>query len=288
MRSKFKAINILIIITALMMTMLLLISCNDKQETYNIPILLYHHLSDDVEESGTVLSTSKFEHQISMLKANGYTAVTFDDIIAFVEEGKALPQKAVIITFDDGYTSNYEYGYPILKKYGFKATIFAIGSSIGKAKYKDTDYDMYPHFGKSEIEEMEESGVIDIQSHTFDMHQWAPYETGDYIRENMLPLNNESEEEYRATVKADVAMQDKTFADCNLPKSYILAFPRGEYTNLTSDILVSCGYKVTVTTMDQNINTIKVNDSSSLINLGRMNISSTTTDQMILDYCAME
>ncbi len=53
-----------------------------------------------------------------------------------------------------------------------KATIFAIGVSIGKDTYKDTDHAMTPHFGAAEMQEMVDSGLISIQSHTYDMHQW--------------------------------------------------------------------------------------------------------------------
>lgn len=95
-----------------------------------------------------------------------------------MEKGEALPEKPVVITFDDGYQSNYEYAYPILKKYGMKATIFVIGSSVGKDEYKDTGLPMLPHFGVSEAREMENSGLISIQSHTYDLHQNGECEKG--------------------------------------------------------------------------------------------------------------
>lgn len=256
-------------------------------ESYNIPILLYHHLDPDATESGTVLKPETFERQMALLKKHGYTTVTFDDLIAFVENGKELPKKSVVITFDDGYYSNYEYAFPVLKKHGFKATIFAIGSSIGKTKYKDTQYDIIPHFGKEEINEMVDSGAIDVHSHTFDMHQWSPYEDGGHIRENILQLNAETEEGYRKVLLNDVEKQDGIFEVCGLKKSYVLAFPRGEYSVLANDILTECGYKVTLTIEADHINTIVQKDPSSLINLGRMNIAAGTSDKEILDYCKM-
>ena len=76
-----------------------------------------------------------------------------------------------------------------------KATIFVIGCSVGHDRYyKDTQYELTPHFGQAEISEMLESGLISIESHTYDMHQWAPFETGEKpIRPNILPLDGESE-----------------------------------------------------------------------------------------------
>ena len=259
----------------------------EEKNTVEIPILLYHHLSETEAESGTVLSPANFEHQMKMLYENGYQTVSFEDLIQFVENGKRLPEKAVVITFDDGYYSNYEYAFPILQKYGFKATIFVIGHSIGQDMYKDTEHKITPHFGTKEMQEMLASGLISIHSHTYDMHQWAPYESGEVIRENMLPLAGESEEEYTQALLKDVEKQDKIFAECGLNKSNVLAFPTGKYTSLTDEILISCGYKVTVTTDESKTNTLVQGQAESLIDLGRMNISGSTTKEQILEYCEM-
>ena len=125
---------------------------------------------------------------MQLIKENGYEAISFDELIAFAEGKGALPEKPVLITFDDGYQSNYEYAFPILKEENMKGTIFAIGVSIGKKEYyKDTVHKMTPHFGKEEIDEMKGSGLISIGSHTYDMHQWAPFEEGDKIRESVIP-----------------------------------------------------------------------------------------------------
>lgn len=253
-----------------------------------IPILLYHHLDETAAESGTVLSPERFEQQMQLLSENGYTTVTFDNIIAFVESGTSLPDNPVIITFDDGYMSNYEYAFPILQKYGFKATIFAIGCSIGHDKYyKNTQYEMTPHFGAKEIAEMTASGVIDIQSHTYDMHQWAPFESTEPARTTILPFENESDVTYKAALMKDVEQQHDAFESCGLAKSYVLAFPQGAYTAFTNEILVSCGYKVTVTTEADRVNTIVYGEPESLIGLGRMNIDPNVTDEAILEYCGM-
>ena len=75
-------------------------------DTKNVPILLYHHLSDTLV--GDTMRPETFRRHMELLKANGYETVSFDDLIAFTEHGTPLPEKPVIITFDDGYTSNYE------------------------------------------------------------------------------------------------------------------------------------------------------------------------------------
>lgn len=254
-----------------------------------IPILLYHHLDPTVKESGTVLSPERFEHQLQLLLDNGYITLSFNDIIAFVEHGIPLPENAVIITFDDGYMSNYEYAYPILKKHNAKATIFAIGCSIGHDKYyKDTTHEITPHFGAEEINEMTSSGLIDIHSHTYDMHQWAPFEDSAPVRESILPFEHESVDNYRQALFKDIEAQNQIFAECGLDKSDVMAFPRGMHSDLVNDILVSAGYKVTVTTQADRVNTLVYQEPNSLIALGRMNIDPNVTDEEILAYCKMD
>ena len=62
------------------------------------------------------------------LQVKGYTAITVSDLLAYVQDGADLPEKPVMITFDDGYYNNYIYAYPLLKQRGMKAVVSIIGS----------------------------------------------------------------------------------------------------------------------------------------------------------------
>lgn len=171
--------------------------------TAEVPVLMYHHIDQEGNDS-TAMTPALFEAQIAALAQAGYTAVFPDDLAAYVNQGKALPDKPIVITFDDGYLSNYEYAWPILEKYGMVATIFMVGSTTGNTEhYKDTAYPITPHFSYEQGAEMVASGVISLQSHTYDMHQWGPYESTDQPRETILPLEGESEADYRAALSAD-------------------------------------------------------------------------------------
>ena len=196
-----------------------------------VPILMYHHLSEDVTNSEMV-SPEQFEAQIRALSEAGYTGVSFDELQAYVLRGAPLPEKPVVITFDDGYESNYTLAYPILQKYGMKATIFAIGVSFGKDHYKDTDYAITPHFGAAEAAEMAASGLISIQSHTYDMHQWPPYESGSAVRENILPLPGEGEEAYVQALTEDFTRSRTLLEDAAGQPVDVLAYPAGQYSTL--------------------------------------------------------
>ena len=246
-----------------------------------VPILMYHHLSEDVTNSEMV-SPEQFEAQIRALSEAGYTGVSFDELQAYVLRGAPLPEKPVVITFDDGYESNYTLAYPILQKYGMKATIFAIGVSFGKDHYKDTDYAITPHFGAAEAAEMAASGLISIQSHTYDMHQWPPYESGSAVRENILPLPGESEEAYVQALTEDFTRSRALLEDAAGQPVDVLAYPAGQYSTLAQVTLQSLGVHVTLST-NPGVNTVVRGLPQTLYAMLRFGITEDVTPEALLD-----
>lgn len=246
-----------------------------------VPILMYHHLSEDVTNSEMV-SPEQFEAQIRALAEAGYTGISFDELQAYVLRGEPLPEKPVVITFDDGYRSNYTLAYPILQKYGMKATIFAIGVSFGKDHYKDTDYTITPHFGAAEAAEMTASGLISIQSHTYDMHQWPPYETDSAVRENILQLPGESEESYVQALTEDFTRSRALLEGATGQPVDVLAYPAGQYSTLTQVTLQSLGVHVTLST-NPGVNTVVKGLPQTLDAMLRFGITEEVTPEALLD-----
>ena len=246
-----------------------------------VPILMYHHLSEDVTNSEMV-SPEQFDAQIRALSEAGYTGVSFDELQAYVLRGEPLPEKPVVITFDDGYLSNYTLAYPILQKYNMKATIFAIGVSFGKDHYKDTGYAMTPHFGAAEAKEMTDSGLISIQSHTYDMHQWPPYEDGSAaVRENILPLAGEPEEAYVQALTEDFTKSRAQLEDATGQPVDVLAYPAGQYSTLAQVTLQELGVHVTLST-NPGVNTVVKGLPQTLYAMLRFGITDNITPEALL------
>ena len=137
-----------------------------------IPIIGLHSIEDHIE-AAIELYTSNFDALCKVLKEYGYETITFTDLLNYIDFGKALPEKPVIITSDDGYQDIYTNGFPILKKYGYKMTVFLVTGAIGE---KDVDRKTNAYFNKRtnvirpiliwpEIEEMYEYGC-EFLSHT--------------------------------------------------------------------------------------------------------------------------
>ena len=99
-----------------------------EQDAADLPIIMYHHILKDSSRWGRyVIGPSVLEQDLAYLKEQGYETVTTEDVIAYVYQGTPLPEKPVMITFDDGYYSNYIYAYPLLKQYDMQGVLSIIG-----------------------------------------------------------------------------------------------------------------------------------------------------------------
>lgn len=126
------------------------------RETYSIPVLMYHYITDEESTQEICVSKQRFEEEIKYLKDNSYKFLTVDDVYKIKKDKKKFPRKSVVITFDDGYSNVYYNALPIMKKYGAKGTVFMISSKIGKPMY----------LNEKELRELQQSGYITIGSHT--------------------------------------------------------------------------------------------------------------------------
>ncbi len=157
-----------------------------------IPVMMYHHVSPEPEDSISI-NPQNFEMQIKYLAEARYRSLHLPEFFSLLRSWN-IPEKLVLITFDDGYADNFIYAYPILKKYGMKATIFPVTAfikdSIEKRGALTPDFEllMRTPFAKrglddfltwEEMKEMLSGGLIDIQAHC---HDHAAYFETDKIR----------------------------------------------------------------------------------------------------------
>lgn len=249
--------------------------------TVDVPVLLYHSIAEQ-PDSYLKVSPEAFDEQMRFLAENGYHGVTTQDMIDYVYHGGKLPDKPVFISFDDGYRDNCEYALPILEKYGLKATVYAIGVSVGCDRYKDTQFEITPHFSFEEARAMIASGAIDIQSHTYDMHQWAPFEPGDRVRETMAPLDGESDADYAAALDRDLSVYSQLAKEELGYEFTSLAFPGGSYTTLTEVLVHQAGIPVTMSTRTDSRNVLVRGLPQSLYALSRWVVTEETTQAELL------
>ena len=247
----------------------------DETVSRDVRVLMWQNLPEECSGDMTI-SVDTFRAQIEALHEAGFKTVSLQQLYDYVHFGTELPEKPIVLTFDDGYFSNYEYAFPILQEYDMQATIFAIGVSVGKDTYKDTDHAMTPHFGVDEAREMVASGLISVQSHTYDMHQWPPFEDGNaQVRETLLPFDGEADADYEAAVEADFAESRELLESITGQPVNALAFPEGAYVTLTQDALRSAGAELTFTTV-RAVNTVVKGLPQSLCAMPRFGMTEST------------
>lgn len=138
---------------------------NSEVEDLKIPVLLYHNFvatvpEEDPDNFEYINTPESFEENIKVFIENGYTIISLSELNDIVDGKMEPPKKPIVITFDDGYYSNYEYIYPILQKYNVKASIFVVTDKIGK------EIDGIKYLSWEDCLEMQNSGLVEIFSHS--------------------------------------------------------------------------------------------------------------------------
>ena len=126
-----------------------------------VPILMYHYIGgnpnpEDIARDNLSVSPEKFDEQMGYLAKAGYTPITLDTMVAGLYKQITLPQKPLILTFDDGYVDFFYNAYPILSKYNFKSVLFVPTGLVGREAYLN-----WEQLGK-----LQSSGLVSIQAHS--------------------------------------------------------------------------------------------------------------------------
>ncbi len=187
----------------------------------SIPVLLYH----SVDSSGSVISitSEEFRAQIEYLNATGYKTISLSNFLEYLCGDIVPREKMVVLTFDDGFKNNYTEAFPVLRKYGFTATIFLATDYIDRvcSWEKHDSIARLPLLSWDEIKEMSDYG-IDFESHTCS----HPY------------LSRLSREEMKNEL-----LESKTVIESQLNKQVtFFCHPYGDSSRETQDAVRECGY----------------------------------------------
>jgi peptidoglycan/xylan/chitin deacetylase (PgdA/CDA1 family) len=185
-----------------------------------VPVISYHKFSEDKADVLTV-KKSAFEEQMRFLKENGYRVITMDEFFDFLDFKRPIPKKSIVITIDDDWYSTYEIAFPILKKYGYPATLFVYTDLIIPGG-KTLSWDV--------LTEMSKSG-IDIQCHT-KSHRNLDKRNG-----------QESFREYFEAVKKELVESAEIFRKRLNKEVKYLAYPYGDTNHLIIALLTKLGYR---------------------------------------------
>lgn len=187
-------------------------------------ILTYHKI-DTLRELGiNVVSPRRFESHLMALQDAGYVGIAPSVLRETLETGRPLPERSILLTFDDGYANFAEYAWDICQKYGFPAVVFPISSYIGRENLWDKTVTRFRHLNWSQLRELASAGVV-IGAHTVS-HPFLPH------------LSNE-----RAF--AEMADSKKALEDgLGIPVS-LFSYPYGDWTPTVAKLAEYAGFEMT-------------------------------------------
>ena len=221
------------------------------EEISAVSVIMYHNFVSDedikngVEFEEYSISPDAFEEDLIWLKDNGYITITSDDLLRHLEGEKTIPQKAVIISIDDGSWGVYKNAWPLLKKYNMKADFNIIGAQIDATwdaldSGKTRDGEPAPYCTWEELIEMSKSGEINLCSHTYGLHV---YNKGKRIGMSMMEY--ETAEDFASVVKKDYTLAVKCIEGWTGKAPETVAYPYSKRsTEGDKIVLENTGYKI--------------------------------------------
>lgn len=241
-------------------------ACSRDKNPNEFTILSYHEISEKSEtlDSSYAVTPANFEAQVQWFIKNGYHFVNIDAILKYRKNGKPLPDKAVLMTFDDGYASVHANAFPIIKKYKIPVVIALVGSWL-EAKEK-VDFDGHiiareKFLNQSQLKEMVHSGFIEIASHTHSLHKGIAGNP----QGNMQPAvrtrqwlaqsqKYEDEASYQKRVYDDLLKNNTFLEKYTGQKPRIIVWPYGHYNIEVRKIAEKLGMPIGLT-LDDGSNT---------------------------------
>ena len=251
---------------AILLTCLLLIIANlahAGQMVYakpNFIVLAYHDVRDDVPDEGyhdaDATNTDHLIAQFDWLKGNGYHVVSLDDVVRASKGGPALPDHAVLLTFDDGLESFYTRVYPLLRAYNYPAVAALVGSWIDMPEGQTMAYngatctrDCFLTW--DQVRDMQKSGLVEFASHTWGQHLGIPGNPQNNqmpaivsLRYDMATSRYETQDAYMARLCADLRhSSDELFKETgHRPRAIV--WPYGAYNQIAVRIAAEEGMPI--------------------------------------------
>lgn len=239
-----------------------------------IPVLLYHHIIEEGDmtdldrENPSIISKERFIEHMDLLVQYGFNTVTVEDLYLHLIGLKQLDEKSVVITFDDGYLSNYIYAYPILKNRNMVAAEFLITSR--NPKHPIYTWEEIPKISWSETKKMKD--VFSFHSHTHDMHKYDEVVNKPYL------IAKSGDRVYQDLFRSFNILENYGF---NNIKAF--AYPYGIYSQNVIETLNNNKVKIAFTTRSG-----YAQIEQDLLRVPRFTISQSTTNVELIDILGID
>ena len=223
-------------------------------------VLCYHDVRDQLrgtfitDPEATAVDTAELVRQFSWLRENGYRPVSVEDIERARAGGPALPDKAVLLTFDDGYRSVYTKVFPLLKLFNYPAVIALVGSWLDSATsvaYGDQLLPRDRFVSWDEVREMQASGLVEVASHSHDLHrgiianpQGSRIPAAIARQYDAAAGSYETDAAYRARIGADLKAGADLLQARTGRRPRIVVWPYGAYNQAGIEAAAQAGMRI--------------------------------------------
>ena len=219
----------------------------NARSVYRIPAMMYHEfvtqedLDDGILFDEYAIWKDEFESDLQWLKENGYTTITSKQLIDFLEGKGTLPSKPILLTIDDGKYGVYKHAYPLLKEYNMTASLSLIGSEIDAATLSPDKRagDGAPYCRWDEISEMQESGYIEMVSHTQNLHVFS--------HDNRCGANSaegETLETFLPMAQFDFSKFNRNLKTKTGTTTLTMSYPYSKRSPVADEAWLKSGYKI--------------------------------------------
>ncbi|MDO4270058.1 MAG: polysaccharide deacetylase family protein [Eubacteriales bacterium] len=232
-----------------------------EQDGTRVPILMYHSiLKDGARQGKYVISPDTLAADLDALQKRGYQTITVSDLLAYVQDGTALPERPVMITFDDGYYNNYVYAYPLLQQRNMRAVVSIIGSQTELYTENGQENAYWSHLKLEHLAEMQD--VFEVQNHSWNLHEYGE-------RRGCLRRKGEDGTAYESLLREDTEQTQKLLTAAGLPTPQCYTYPFGACSDESERVLKEMGFLCTLG-CEERINTV-TRDPNCLYEMGRYN-----------------
>jgi biofilm PGA synthesis lipoprotein PgaB len=217
-------------------------------------VFAYHDVQDQMNDDPHAVSTDNLIAHFSWLRSNGYTPVSVSDLLLAAEKPETMPEKAVLLSFDDGLASVYTHVFPALKLFGYPAVVSVVTDWIESSEsvdYNGRSLDQSGFVTWAQLREMSESGLVEVASHTHNLHGGVRGNPQGNLQPAAVTRvygddGYENDAAYRQRITADLATSVGLLTERLGHPPRVLSWPYGAYSEMLVEISAGQGMPITL------------------------------------------
>ncbi len=207
-----------------------------------LPVIMYHSIREPA--SDYQLSPAALESDLQYLKSHGYESVSVAQLLAYTQGTGTLPEKPVLLTFDDGFYNNYSDALPLLDAYNMQAVVSIVGRYTDELAPADPENALHSYLTWDNVRSLLASNRIELGSHTYDLHS-------NEERAGCSILLGEDPAQYRAMLQNDLIKLQTQAKNETGTSPVVFAYPYGFICRESIPVLKDMGFVCTLTCREE-------------------------------------